>query len=65
MDNPSFTHPLMYKLIKNIVPVKEQYKKQLIDMGIDTAKLATRDSKFFVFEISFIKLINRLTVEYN
>jgi 2-oxoglutarate dehydrogenase E1 component len=40
MDNPSFTHPLMYKLIKNIVPVKEQYKKQLIDMGIDTAKLA-------------------------
>lgn len=39
MDNPSFTQPLMYNLIKNIKPVKEIYKKQLIDSGIDSAKL--------------------------
>lgn len=39
MDNPSFTQPLMYSLIKNLKPVRDIYKQQLIDNGIDQSKL--------------------------
>jgi Ca2+-binding EF-hand superfamily protein len=40
----------------NTVNLKE-FKK-----AIDLSKLAARESKYFVSELSFIKLINRLTV---
>lgn len=30
LDNPSFTQPLMYKKVAQMVPVTEKYKEQLI-----------------------------------
>jgi len=35
LDNPSFTSPLTYKIVKNMKPTKDIYKDQLIAEGID------------------------------
>jgi 2-oxoglutarate dehydrogenase E1 component len=35
LDNPSFTSPLTYKIVKNMKPTKDIYKAQLISEGID------------------------------
>ena len=34
LDNPSFTSPLTYKIVKNMQPTKDIYKAQLISEGI-------------------------------
>lgn len=38
-DNPSFTSPLMYKIVKNMTPVRNKYRQTLLDEGIDADKL--------------------------
>lgn len=40
LDQPSFTQPMMYKIIDKIEPVYIQYKRKLISMGIWTEKQA-------------------------
>lgn len=34
LDQPSFTQPLMYKLVDKMVPVAEKYEKQLKSEGV-------------------------------
>lgn len=40
LDNPFFTQPLMYKIIKDKDPVCKMYKEKLIAEGIPEAELA-------------------------
>jgi len=40
LDQPMFTQPLMYSIVKKMNPVVEMYKKQLIDEGSMTAEEA-------------------------
>lgn len=39
LDNPSFTQPLMYKIVSKMEPVRDKFRKQLIAEGIDPAPL--------------------------
>ena len=34
LDQPSFTQPLMYAIVKNMKPVRDVYRQQLIEKGI-------------------------------
>lgn len=34
LDQPSFTQPLMYAIIKGMTPVRDVYREQLISQGI-------------------------------
>jgi len=43
LDQPSFTQPLMYAIIKNMDPIRNVYRKQLIDAGITEETLAKID----------------------
>lgn len=43
LDQPSFTQPLMYAIIKNMDPVRNVYRRQLIDQGIPEATLSNID----------------------
>ena len=40
-----FTQPLMYSVVKGMQPVRDLYRKQLIDEGIEEAALEAIDSK--------------------
>jgi 2-oxoglutarate dehydrogenase E1 component len=56
LDNPSFTQPLMYKLIKHLKPARDIYKKQLIDDGVDEAKIkAIEDEALDHMETAYAK----------
>jgi 2-oxoglutarate dehydrogenase E1 component len=39
LDQPMFTQPLMYSIIKNMTPVRDVYRQKLIDEGIEEAKI--------------------------
>jgi len=39
LDNPSFTQPLMYKIVKSMKPAMNKYRDFLISEGVDEAKL--------------------------
>lgn len=39
LDQPSFTQPLMYNIIKNKQPVRNIYRQQLLNEGIQEAEL--------------------------
>lgn len=34
LDQPSFTQPLMYKVVDKMTPVARKYEAQLIDEGV-------------------------------
>jgi 2-oxoglutarate dehydrogenase E1 component len=36
-DDPTFTQPIMYRVIKDLPPVKSKYQQRLIDEGVITA----------------------------
>ena len=39
LDQPSFTQPLMYKVVNQMKPVRDIYRQQLISQGIPEEKL--------------------------
>lgn len=39
LDQPSFTQPLMYKIVNQIKPVRDIYKEQLISEGVKKEEL--------------------------
>jgi len=39
LDQPSFTQPLMYKVVNKMTPVRDIYRAQLIQEGIPEEKL--------------------------
>jgi 2-oxoglutarate dehydrogenase E1 component len=39
LDQPSFTQPLMYNIIKNMQPVRNKYRSQLLAEGIPEANI--------------------------
>ena len=39
LDQPMFTQPLMYTVVKNMQAVRDVYRKQLIDEGIEETVL--------------------------
>lgn len=43
LDQPSFTQPLMYAVVKNMSPVRDVYRQQLIDSGIPEHTLSDID----------------------
>ena len=45
LDQPAFTQPLMYAIIKNMNPVRNVYREQLISQGIPEATLDTIDQE--------------------
>ena len=47
LDQPAFTQPLMYKIIKGMDPVRNVYRQQLLDEGIpeDTLKAIDDETK--------------------
>lgn len=44
-DEPSYTQPLMYKRIKELPPVREQYAARLVDAGVLTADDAAQQAQ--------------------
>lgn len=40
LDQPSFTQPLMYKVVNQMTPVRDIYRQQLIEQGIPEESLA-------------------------
>ena len=44
LDQPSYTQPLMYAIVKNMNPVRNVYRDQLIAQGIPEATLAEVDA---------------------
>ena len=44
LDQPMFTQPLMYSVVKDILPVRDIYRQQLIDGGIPAANLDKIDA---------------------
>ena len=45
LDQPSFTQPLMYAIIKNMNPVRNVYRQQLLDEGVPEATLKAIDDE--------------------
>ena len=45
LDQPMFTQPLMYKIVKNMEPVRNLYRQQLIEEGIEEAALDQIDKE--------------------
>ena len=45
LDQPMFTQPLMYSIVKSMQPVRDVYRKQLIDEGIDESILNEIDKE--------------------
>lgn len=45
LDQPSFTQPLMYAIVKNMNPVRNLYRQQLVDQGIPEETLAQIDTQ--------------------
>jgi len=45
LDQPSYTQPLMYAIVKNMNPVRNVYRQQLVDQGIPEATLKEIDDK--------------------
>lgn len=45
LDQPSYTQPLMYAIVKTMNPVRNKYRQQLIDQGIPEATLKDVDDK--------------------
>ena len=43
LDQPMFTQPLMYRVVKGMEPVRDVYRKQLLEEGIPEATLAKID----------------------
>jgi 2-oxoglutarate dehydrogenase E1 component len=39
LDNPSFTQPLMYKIVHQMKPVRDKFREQLISEGLEADKL--------------------------
>lgn len=40
LDQPAFTQPLMYNIVKSMEPVRNKYRAQLLSEGIEEASLA-------------------------
>jgi len=47
LDQPMFTQPLMYKIIKDQQPTKEIYRQQLISEGVPEERLAAIDTEIW------------------
>jgi 2-oxoglutarate dehydrogenase E1 component len=45
LDQPMFTQPLMYSVVKGMQPVRELYRKQLLEEGIEEATLNEIDTR--------------------
>lgn len=45
LDQPSYTQPLMYAVVKNMNPVRNVYRQKLIDEGIPEETLKEIDDK--------------------
>lgn len=45
LDQPMFTQPLMYSVVKNIQPVRDIYRQTLLSEGIPEANLAEIDNR--------------------
>jgi 2-oxoglutarate dehydrogenase complex dehydrogenase (E1) component-like enzyme len=45
LDQPSYTQPLMYAIVKNMNPVRNVYRQHLLDLGIPEATLKEVDDK--------------------
>jgi len=44
-DNPSFTQPMMYKIVNKMEPIRNKYRRQLIEeFGVEEEKLAEIDN---------------------
>jgi 2-oxoglutarate dehydrogenase complex dehydrogenase (E1) component-like enzyme len=39
LDNPSFTQPLMYKIVSQMKPVRDKFREQLMSEGIQADKM--------------------------
>ena len=46
-DDPTFTQPIMYRVIKELPPVREKYQSRLIDEGVITEAEAEEIAKSF------------------
>lgn len=44
LDNPSFTQPMMYKLVNKMKPVRDKFRQELIDSGIEDEALTAIDT---------------------
>lgn len=45
LDQPAFTQPLMYNIVKNMKPVRDLYREQCInEFGVSEAELAAIDA---------------------
>ena len=59
LDQPAFTQPLMYAIIKNMDPVRNVYRKKLIDHGIPEATLSKIDKETEdELEVAYVKSKN-------
>ena len=56
-DDPTFTQPIMYRIIKDLPPVKDKYQKRLIEEGVLTAAEAeAMENEFDAFlDVEFEK----------
>ena len=45
LDQPMFTQPLMYSVIKKMKPVRDLYRQQLLDQGVPENDLADIDKR--------------------
>jgi len=45
LDQPSFTQPLLYKLVANKIPVRDMYRQQLLAEGISESELKELEAK--------------------
>jgi 2-oxoglutarate dehydrogenase E1 component len=47
LDQPMFTQPLMYTVVKGMQPVRDVYRAQLLDEGIEESELAKIDKEIW------------------
>lgn len=45
LDQPMFTQPLMYSIVKNMTPVRDVFRKKLLGEGIEEAKIKAIEEK--------------------
>lgn len=56
LDQPSFTQPLMYKVVNQMKPCRDKYREQLIQEGIEESKLkALEDAAHQKMEEAYAK----------
>lgn len=63
LDQPSFTQPLMYKIVNKMTPCRDKYRSELIQQGIPEEKLkAIEDNCQAKMEEAYVK---SKTLEFN